>query len=184
MPSAIDLRLQHVGGQVRAQRERAGYSLSALAARAGIGKATLSELEQGRRNPTLETLYALAGVLGVPLSGFVAEDGRSGVEVGGGPVDARLLEANRLPDGSLVEVYWLTIGPGERRSPGHGDGVEERLVLVRGRARIGSEGQSVSIGAGQVASWDSSGPHVYGSATGAEGVLTIINPARTGSAPT
>lgn len=176
MPTAIDLRLQHVGGKVRAQREHAGYSLSALAAEARIGKATLSELEQGRRNPTLETLYALAGVLGVPLSAFVAEDGRSGPAVAGGPVGARLLETRHLPDGTFVEVYWLAIGPGERRSPGHGAGVCERLVLVHGTARVGPVGQTSTVGPGEVASWDSSGPHVYGSDAGAEGVLTIINP--------
>ncbi|WP_417219120.1 helix-turn-helix domain-containing protein [Arthrobacter sp.] len=184
MPPAIDSRLLHVGGRVRAQRERAGYSLSGLAAAAGIGKATLSELEQGRRNPTLETLYSLAGVLGVPLSGFVAEDGRQGVPIGGGTVDARLLEANHQPNGSLVEVYWLAIGPGERRSPGHGAGVLERLVLVGGRARVGPVGREVEIEAGGVASWDSSGQHVYASAAGAAGVLTIINPAPTDSVGT
>ena len=57
------------GARVRALRTSAGLSLSALAAEAGIGKGSLSELESGRRNPTLDTLYALAR----PLGGVVAE---------------------------------------------------------------------------------------------------------------
>ena len=47
-----------VGARIRALRTERGLSLSALAAAAGIGKGSLSELETGRRNPTLDTLYA------------------------------------------------------------------------------------------------------------------------------
>src|SRR6188472_2201071 len=51
----------------RLRRERA-WSAAELARRAGIGKATLSEIEAGRRNTTLETLDALTRALGVALS--------------------------------------------------------------------------------------------------------------------
>ena len=57
-----------MGARIRALRTERGLSLSALAAAAGIGKGSLSELESGRRNPTLDTLYAVAGPLGVPLA--------------------------------------------------------------------------------------------------------------------
>lgn len=194
MSAAIDPRMLHVGNRIRTHRQEAGLSLTGLATAAGIGKGTLSELEHGQRNPTLETLYAVAGVLGVPLAGFVSTDdagqqpqhaGVGGVagtivggeiSVGGGPVSARLLEARRITDGSLIEVYWLSIGPGCRVSPAHGRGVTEQLVLVEGEALVGPEGQARAIGAGQALSWESSGRHVYSSEAGAEGVLTIINP--------
>jgi XRE family transcriptional regulator, regulator of sulfur utilization len=45
-----------VGARIRALRTERGLSLSALAAAAGIGKGSLSELETGHRNPTLDTL--------------------------------------------------------------------------------------------------------------------------------
>lgn len=198
MSAAIDPRMLHVGNRIRTHRQKAGLSLTGLAAAAGIGKGTLSELEHGQRNPTLETLYALAGVLGVPLAGFVSSDdghqpparsapgaaavipGDREITVGGGPVSARLLEARRVTDGSLIEVYWLSIGPGRRVSPGHGQSVAERLVLVDGEAVVGPEGQARQITAGQALSWESSGRHVYSSEAGAEGVLTIINPPSTG----
>lgn len=41
-------------------------SAAELARRAGLSKATLSGLEAGRANPTIETLDALARVLAVP----------------------------------------------------------------------------------------------------------------------
>ena len=199
MSAAIDPRMLHVGNRIRTHRQRAGLSLTGLATAPGIGKGTLSELEHGQRNPTLETLYAVAGVLGVPLAGFVSSEeghqplvrGGSGgvgdtpagqeISVGGGPVSARLLEARRVTDGSLIEVYWLSIGPGRRVSPAHGRGVAERLVLVEGEAVVGPEGQTRHIAAGEALSWESSGRHVYSSDAGAEGVLTIINPPATGA---
>lgn len=62
-----------VGRRLRHLREERGLSLSALARQSGTGKATLSELEAGRRNPTLETLYALTTALGVALSAVLTD---------------------------------------------------------------------------------------------------------------
>src|SRR5699024_7406670 len=56
--------------QARRKRERlrAGLSLSEVARRAGIGKSTMSGLETGTGNPSLETLWALAAALDIPLA--------------------------------------------------------------------------------------------------------------------
>lgn len=62
---------QEVGERLRRLRQDGGLSLSELARRSGVGKGTLSELETGQRNPTLETLYALTTALKVPLSTVV-----------------------------------------------------------------------------------------------------------------
>ena len=44
---------------LRRERARTGLSLTELAKRAGIAKSTLSQLENGTGNPSLETLWAL-----------------------------------------------------------------------------------------------------------------------------
>ncbi|NJA56315.1 helix-turn-helix domain-containing protein, partial [Streptomyces sp. NEAU-H3] len=64
-----------VGARIRELREARALSLSALARRSGLGKATLSGLEAGTRNPTLETLYAVTTALGVPLTAALAPPG-------------------------------------------------------------------------------------------------------------
>ncbi|MGW2658875.1 helix-turn-helix domain-containing protein, partial [Streptomyces sp. NPDC001478] len=64
---------EDVGRRLRALRRERELSLSELARRSGVGKGTLSELESGSRNPTLETLYALTTALGLPLSAALAE---------------------------------------------------------------------------------------------------------------
>ncbi|MGG5751372.1 helix-turn-helix domain-containing protein [Zafaria sp. Z1313] len=181
MTQTSDPRLAHVGGRIRSVREGHGWSLSRLAAAAGIGKGTLSELEQGARNPTLETLYALAGALGVPLASFVAGSERA-PHVPGRTVDATLLDVRTLPDGTVVESYHLAIRPGRRESPGHGPGVVEHLFLVRGDAVVGRVGAGRSLRPGESWTWGSDVPHAYASEEGAEGVLTIVNPARADAA--
>ncbi|MDH2412885.1 helix-turn-helix domain-containing protein [Nocardioides sp. CER19] len=165
-----------VGARVRTVRHERGLSLGALAAAAGIGKGSLSELENGTRNPTLATLYALAGALGVPLATLLAE--RAGSTVASPGIDARLLDAAEHPDGTVVEVYLLSLDPSSaHRSPSHGPGVREHLLLTSGRARVGRVGGEVDLGPGQAVTWVSDVEHGYAAVDGpATAVLVITSP--------
>src|SRR5262245_35253956 len=58
-------RGSEVGRRLRGLREARGLTLSELARTAHVGKATLSGLENGTRDPRLETLYAIAAALDV-----------------------------------------------------------------------------------------------------------------------
>ncbi|WP_045880279.1 helix-turn-helix transcriptional regulator [Pseudofrankia sp. DC12] len=168
-----------VGARLRATRQARDLSVGALASRAGVGKGSLSEIENGVRNPTLGTLYALAGALGVPLATLLAD--RPGVEVASEGIGARLLDATRHADGTTVEVYLLHLDPGARhRSPAHGAGVIEHLLVTHGHALAGLPGQESAVGPGETAVWESSAEHGYtvlGDAA-VEAVLTIRSPAR------
>ncbi|MFC3298400.1 helix-turn-helix transcriptional regulator [Arthrobacter agilis] len=164
-----------VARRIAALRHARGLSLTALAARAGIGKGTLSELESGTRNPTLETLYALAGPLGVPLTGLVGDE--AGRSVSDGVVDAHLLSVRTHDDGGTTEVFWLTLAPGGTRiSPAHRPGTVEHFRVVRGRGHAGERGAEQGLGPGEAHSWPGDTVHTYGSEEGAEGVLVIETP--------
>lgn len=167
-----------VAQRITALRRERGLSLTSLAARAGIGKGTLSELEAGIRNPTLETLYALAGPLGVPLTGLLGDG--TGRSVSDGIVDARLLMVTTHDDGGTTEVFWLTIAAlGTRVSPPHRPGTVEHLRVVRGSARVGPLGSEQEVRAGRSHSWRGDDEHCYASTDGVtEGVLTIETPAK------
>ncbi|MDI1475393.1 helix-turn-helix domain-containing protein [Polyangium sp. y55x31] len=54
-----------IGRRVRELRLGRNMSLDAMARAAHVSKTHLSNLEQGRVNPKIETLYAIAGALGV-----------------------------------------------------------------------------------------------------------------------
>src|SRR5215813_576417 len=63
--------LEVIAASLKRERERAGLSLTEVARRAGIAKSTLSQLESGTGNPSVETLWALGVALGVPFSQLV-----------------------------------------------------------------------------------------------------------------
>src|SRR3712207_7942354 len=67
--------LATIAAALRRERERHGLSLTELARKAGIAKSTLSQLEAGSGNPSVETLLALAVVLEVPFSRLVDPPG-------------------------------------------------------------------------------------------------------------
>jgi transcriptional regulator with XRE-family HTH domain len=60
----MDMR-EVVGQNVRRIRLARGLTQEQLAERSGFSQQYISGLEQGRRNPTIVTIYELATVLGV-----------------------------------------------------------------------------------------------------------------------
>ncbi len=182
----MDDLARRVGERLRAARRERGLSVGALAGAAGIGKGSLSEVENGARNPTLSTLYALAGALELPLAELLSD--RPGARIASPGVEAELLDV-RVSGATTVEVYRLVLDAGaHHRSVPHGPGVVEHLLLTGGRARVGRLGEEVEIGVGQSATWVSDVAHGY-AALGeepVESVLVIRSPSRgvgTGGGP-
>ncbi|MDT9591824.1 helix-turn-helix domain-containing protein [Nocardioides zeae] len=165
-----------VGRRVQELRAARGLSLSALARTAGIGKASLSELEQGRRNPTLATLYALAGPLGVPLVALVGE--APGTTSGDGALSARLLHVDHAA-AATTEVYWIELVADARRdSPAHAAGVREHVHVVRGELGVTVDGRTSVLRPGDSLAWAADLPHTYAAGPdGAAAVDTITSPA-------
>lgn len=166
-----------VGSRIRALRQERGLSLSALAAAAGIGKGSLSELETGRRNPTLETLYAVAGPLGVPLAALV--DFHAGAVVADEGFETLLLHTERSP-AATSEVWLLRVAAGvTRTSPAHTPGVVEQLVVLAGSCRVEHGDRTVDVPAGGHAVWPADVPHAYIATGGTDlrAINVIVTPA-------
>jgi transcriptional regulator with XRE-family HTH domain len=66
---------RHIGETIRRLRGTLGLTLGEVSARSGISRAMLSRLETGGVMPSLETLVALTGALGVGLSSLFQELG-------------------------------------------------------------------------------------------------------------
>jgi DNA-binding XRE family transcriptional regulator/mannose-6-phosphate isomerase-like protein (cupin superfamily) len=56
-----------VGARLRAHRERTGMGLRALAREVGVSPSLISQIENGKVNPSVGTLFALVSALGVSL---------------------------------------------------------------------------------------------------------------------
>lgn len=161
-----------IGNRIRALRTERGLTLSELALRAGIGKATLSGLEAGTRNPTIETLYAVSAQLGVPLASLLSEGPREPMH--GDSVTGELLEV--FADGTVTtELYRLRIRPGRlQTSPAHPPGTTEYLTVYEGVARVGPKNAPFRVAAGEHMSWVADVPHVYEAEGDAEVVASLV----------
>lgn len=159
-----------VSVSLRRERARAGLSLTELAKRAGIAKSTLSQLENGAGNPSLETLWALGTALGVPLSRLI-DPPRSDIHViraGEGavlhaehdPYDAVML-ASGSP-GARRDIYRVTAEPGTGHlARPHAPGTIEHVILGTGRALVGPEGEVVELAPGDYLRYPGDVTHVF-----------------------
>jgi transcriptional regulator with XRE-family HTH domain len=164
-------------------------SLATLAARADLAKATLANLEQGRGNPTIETLWSLALGLGVAFSDLL-EDRRETTTVvvraqqgarvrgstPGGKLDLRLLD--RIERGGLVEIFEMFLPAGTEHLGGpHGSGVVERVLVHQGMITVGPASDPLTLGPNDYARYSGDGPHVYRSGDeDCHGVLLVSYP--------
>jgi transcriptional regulator with XRE-family HTH domain len=177
-----------IAANVRRLRAGRGLSAAGLARDSGVARATLAELEAGRGNPTVETLYALASVLGVTLSDLLVEASApsvfvvradEGPRVAGSGLEARLLRQLGVERGRM-ELYELRVLPDRpRRADGHAAGVVEHLLVFSGRLRCGPAERAVELGPGDFVTFDGSVPHVYEALGGAPvtAALAIVSPA-------
>ena len=70
-----------LGGRLYASRQNAGISLNLAARLLGVKSSTLKSWENDRSEPRVNKLVALAGLLGVSPTYFLAEEGNDGVDV-------------------------------------------------------------------------------------------------------
>jgi transcriptional regulator with XRE-family HTH domain len=98
---------RHIGGRVRAFRERRQLSLEALASRVGLTDKQLGAYESGERMRAW-TLYALTAALDVPLARIFAVD-----QPPAPPVD----ELARFASSETTQLLqaWRRLDPGAQR---------------------------------------------------------------------
>lgn len=162
--------LDVIAESLRRERTRAGLSLSEVAKRAGIAKSTLSQLEAGSGNPSVETLWALGVALEVPFSRLVdppAPQVRI-VRAGEGPAVSSeqahfigtLLAS--CPPSARRDIYVITLEPGApRKADPHIRGTVEHITVAAGRVRTGPAEAPIELGAGDYAAFPGDVPHLY-----------------------
>jgi transcriptional regulator with XRE-family HTH domain len=159
-----------IAASLRRERERAGLTLTELARRAGVAKSTLSQLESGTGNPSVETLWALGVALNVPFSRLVEPPAPPVrvVRAGQGP---RIASDHAHFTGTLVaagsphgrrDLYVIELEPGPaRHAQAHLPGSVEHVIVAAGRMRTGPHSDQVDLEPGDYASFPGDIPHTY-----------------------
>lgn len=168
--------LAFVGGRLRAARQDRGLTLEDVAAKAGMSVSTLSRLEAGKRQASLELLVPLTRLLGIRLDDLVRVDAgdprvRRPARRRGGVVIAPLT----LED-SPVSTFKITYPPVAGLPDLRVHDGYEWLYVLSGRLRLRLGEQDLVLERGEAAEFDTRTPHAT-SAFGGEPVevLSIFN---------
>ncbi|MCW2314079.1 helix-turn-helix domain-containing protein [Rhodoferax antarcticus] len=140
----------------RAQR---GLTLTGLSERSGIAKSTLSQLENGDGNPTIDTLWAIANALGVSFGQLVDNDAGSSDLLEDGVVVRFIEKSTTDPE---IEVYSMELRPDYRMdSVPHPAGVRERVTVLSGSIYVGQMDRPRLLHSGDSHCFTADVPHFY-----------------------
>lgn len=151
--------LAQVGPRLRAARRERGWTLDELASRAGMSASTLSRLEAGKRQASLELLLPLTRQLGIRIDDLLPAE----------PPDPRVRRpvirrdgmtiVPLAPEASPIRTYKIAYEPRtEAPSPRVHDGVEW-LYVLSGRLRLRLGEQELELTRGEAAEFDTRTPH-------------------------
>jgi transcriptional regulator with XRE-family HTH domain len=160
--SAIPDVLAEVGPRLRRLRERRGVTLTALAARTGISKSTLSRLESGQRKPSLELLLPLAEAHHLPLDELVGAPrvGDPRVRLKPRTRNGRLVYPLTQPSSGMA--VWKVVIPPERDRKLRTHAGYEWLYVLSGEMRLILGEHDITMRPGEVAEFDTRLPHWFG----------------------
>lgn len=156
--------LDSIGPRLRALRRDRGLTLEAIAAESDISVSTLSRLESGKRQPTLDLLIPLARTYRVALDQLVAAPATGDPRVHLTPLrDKRgsvLVPLTEYP--GRVQVFKQILGPREPKLVTHSG--YEWLYVLAGRLRLVLGERHYTLKPGEVAEFDTEEPHWFGPA--------------------
>lgn len=174
---------------LRDWRSKRGWSQAELAARAGLSKGMLVQVEQAQTNPSIATLCKLANALGVALPRLVEVDDEPVVRKVTAADIAWLWrgKAKQSAAGLVagieapmpVELWDWTIGPKDAyEAIAHPAGTREFIHVLDGDAVVTVDGVQVAVSAGECVVFRADRPHRYASAKGraTRFVMVVVEP--------
>jgi transcriptional regulator with XRE-family HTH domain len=186
-----------LGAELRRVREARKLSLRALAGSVGVSASLLSQVENGKTQPSVSTLYALVTHLGISLDALLTAGSDSPTatssdhRASGGVVQ-------RHAENPLIEmengVTWERLAIGDSSvadplivtyAPGASSAIDGRMMrhagleygyLLSGRLTLKLDFEVYDLDPGDSFCFDSGRPHLYvnGSDTAARGVWFVI----------
>ncbi|MEV2211831.1 XRE family transcriptional regulator [Streptomyces sp. NPDC050997] len=170
--SDLDLLTQSLARTVKHWRSVRGFTLDVLAARAGVSRGMLIQIEQARTNPSLGTVVKIGDALGVSITTLL--DYEQGPKVRVVPADRavrlwstdagsynRLLAGTEAP--GPLEMWDWRLMPGESStSDPHPAGTVELVHVTAGELTLSVDGVDHRVPAGASATFEADTPHTYG----------------------
>lgn len=143
-----------VGSNLRRLREEKRMSLSEVARLSKMAKATLSNIERGIGNPTIETLVSLSNVLGVMPGDLMTSPAPQLIRASDGPfvegptTTGRLLTRHHSSSVDIHEVTFKAGMPFLSVQP-ESDAMEQ-LYVIEGKFQVKIAGETTTLGPGDL----------------------------------
>ncbi|HVM25238.1 MAG TPA: XRE family transcriptional regulator [Candidatus Limnocylindrales bacterium] len=154
-----------VGNRIRRRRRDRDMTLAQVAEATGLNVGYLSQIENDKASPSLETLAALAEALDVPIAWFLLDQSVAPRVVRAGERPRRRMPrgggAMTQVDGGIARDLAIFEGemPAGHRTGYHAHPGDEHHLVLAGRVRI-TQGESVvEAGAGDYVLLDGTLPH-------------------------
>jgi transcriptional regulator with XRE-family HTH domain len=152
-----------VGATVRRWRLARGRTLAAVAARSGLTVGYLSQVENDKASPSLDTLAQLAEALEVEPAWFLMPAAPTPTVVRGKDRPVSRIAGGRVEhvDGRSsrdIEVVEVVAEPGNAIGL-HAHPGDEHHVVLSGRLRASQGDHTVELGPGDYLRWDGAIPH-------------------------
>ncbi len=175
-----------VGVNVHHERRRQLLSLGALAAKSGVSKAMLSQIESGKVNPTLMTMWKIAHALDVEFE-YLLQGENSRVKKF--TVNRAANITTIVPDRSgtvfkvlspigmadELEFYQVLLQPGSiHNSQPHSKGTEEFITVLSGEVRVTAGENSAALCKGDFIQYESDIAHSIENTSDAEAQVYMI----------
>lgn len=169
-----------VGARIRRRRNERGLTLAAVAAETGLNIGYLSQVENDKASPSLETLAALAVALDVPIAWFMLDQSIGPRLVRAGERPRRRVQRGTLTqvDGGIARdvAIFETEMPAGTRTGFHAHPGDEHHIVLSGRIRITQGETTVEAGPGDYVLLDGTLPHDAESLGAEPSRLIIVYP--------
>jgi transcriptional regulator with XRE-family HTH domain len=169
--SDLDQLTQSLARNLKRWRSERGFTLDALAARAGVSRGMIIQIEQARTNPSVGTTVKLADALGVSITALLDyEQGpqvrivpaSQAVRMWSTPAGGRSTLLVGTEAQGPLELWSWTLMPGDASSSDpHPAGTTELLHVTQGELTLLVDGEPYSVPAGASAAFEGNVPHTY-----------------------
>lgn len=168
MDDDIAAVLDGVAHRLRRLRATSGHTLAELSERTGISVSTLSRLESGLRQPTLDLLIRLASAYGASLDDVVGAPQLADPRVRPRPFyrDGKAIIPLTRHNPDVVAFKMVLPGhPPDRAVPSKVHDGFDWIYVLSGRIRLAIGGDETVLGPGEAAEFDTRKPHGFVSAS-------------------
>ncbi|MGH3309383.1 MAG: helix-turn-helix domain-containing protein [Streptomyces sp.] len=185
----LDHLTQSLARNLKRRRQELGYTLDALAARAGVSRGMLIQIEQARTNPSVGTVVKVGDALGMSITTLLDYDQEPQVRLVPAEQAVRLWSTEAGSHSTLLagveapgplELWSWRLMPGEgSQSDPHPMGTAEMVHVSAGELTLTVEGTEYRVPAGTSATFESNVPHGYRNDGGepVEMTMTVSVPA-------